>query len=154
MRTVAQSINRFEYNQKKGTFRGWLLRVTRNKLLKYFSKLQKQPIGSGRTTIQAKLEETPNAAETDHWNNAYQQRLFQWASGEVRDEFAEKTWSAFWLTAVENQGSQKIATELQMSLGAVYIAKSRVIARIRKQIESISGSEDSVLWSGSSKIET
>ena len=152
MRTVAQSINRFEYNQKKGTFRGWLLRVTRNKLLKYFSKLQKQPIGSGRTTIQAKLEETPDATETDHWNKAYQQRLFQWASGEVKDEFAEKTWSAFWLAAVENQSSQKIATELQMSLGAVYIAKSRVIARIRKQIESINGSEDSVLWSGSSEI--
>jgi len=72
----------------------------------------------------------------------------------VKDEFTEKTWSAFWLTAVENQSSQKIATDLQMSLGAVYIAKSRVIARIRKQIESINGSEDSVLWSGASQIET
>ncbi|MBT5708730.1 MAG: sigma-70 family RNA polymerase sigma factor, partial [Verrucomicrobia bacterium] len=81
MRTVAQSINRFDYNKKKGTFRGWLLTVTRNKLLKYFSKLQKQPIGTGRTTIQTKLEETPDAVETDHWNHAYQQRLFQWASG-------------------------------------------------------------------------
>ena len=110
MRTVAQSINRFDYNKKKGTFRGWLLTVTRNKLLKYFSKLQKQPIGTGRTTIQTKLEETPDAVETDHWNHAYQQRL--------------------------------------------YIAKSRVIARIRKQIESVNGSEDSVLWSGSREIET
>ena len=154
MRTVAQSINRFDYNKKKGTFRGWLLTVTRNKLLKYFSKLQKQPIGTGRTTIQTKLEETPDAVETAHWNHAYQQRLFQWASGEVKEEFAEKTWSAFWLAAVENQSSQKIATDLQMSLGAVYIAKSRVIARIRKQIESVNGSEDSVLWSGSREIET
>jgi len=72
----------------------------------------------------------------------------------VKEEFAEKTWSAFWLAAVKNQSSQKIATDLQMSLGAVYIAKSRVIARIRKQIESVNGSEDSVLWSGSREIET
>lgn len=151
MRTVSQAINRFDYNKKKGTFRGWLLMVTRNKLLKHFSKLQKQPIGSGRTTIQAKLEETPDAAETDHWNTAYQQRLFQWASTEVKDEFSEKTWSAFWLAAVENQKSQEIATDLEMSLGAVYIAKSRVIARIRKQIETINGSEDSVLWSRSNQ---
>ena len=149
MRTVAQAINRFEYDKKKGTFRGWLLMVTRNKLLKHFTKIQRQPIGTGRTSIQATLEATPDANETDHWNHAYQQRLFQWASEEVKSEFSKKTWTAFWLMAVENKNSQTVANELDMSLGALYIAKSRVIARIRKQIESINGAEDSVLWSDS-----
>ncbi len=146
MRTVAQAITRFDYNQSKGTFRGWLLTVTRNKLLKHFTKIQKQPIGSGRSTIQAQLEATPNADETNHWNHEYQQRLFQWAASEVKNEFSEKTWAAFWKTAVENQSGQETAKHLEMSVGAIYIAKSRVIARIREQIESISGGEDSVLW--------
>ncbi len=146
MRTVAQAINRFDYDKKKGTFRGWLLMVTRNKLLKHFSKIQRQPIGTGSSTIQAKLEATPDADETDSWNHAYQQRLFQWAAAEVKSEFSKKTWNAFWLMAVENKNSQTVAHQLGMSLGALYIAKSRVISRIRKQIESINGAEDSALW--------
>ncbi len=146
MRTVAQSIQRFEYNRDKGTFRGWLLAVTRNKLLKYFTKIQRVPLGSGRTTIHAKLEATPDATETDHWDRAYQQRLFQWACSEVQDEFTPKTWSAFCQTAIDNQPPHQVASALGTSLGAVYIAKSRVIARIRKQIESVNGAEDSALW--------
>ena len=149
MRTVAQAISRFDYNQAKGTFRGWLLTVTRNKLLKHFTKIQNLPMGSGRSTIQAKLEATPDAEETDHWNHDYQQRLFQWAASEVKSEFSDKTWSAFWRTAVENQPSQAVAESLEMSIGALYIAKSRVIARIRKQIEAVNGREDSVLWNES-----
>lgn len=149
MKTVAQSIERFDYNRRKGTFRGWLFTVTRNKLLKFFTKLQKQPQGTGRTTIHTQLEQTPDAQETEIWNLAYQKRLFQWAANEVKSEFSEKTWDAFWNTAVKNQNSQETAKALSMSLGAVYIAKSRVISRIRQQIESISGQEDTELWSKS-----
>ena len=146
MRTVAMKIGRFDYSSKKGSFRGWLLGVTRNKLFKYFTKLQKQPTGTDRSTILDRLEATPDASENAAWDEAYQQRLFQWAANEVRSEFTEKTWSAFWQTSVKARPSQEVADELQMSLGAVYIAKSRAIARIRKKIETVSGQEDSGLW--------
>lgn len=146
LRTVAVKIGRFDYSSKKGSFRGWLLGVTRNKLLKHFTKLQKQPAGIDQSTILNRLEATPDANENAAWDEAYQQRLFQWAANEVSSEFTEKTWSAFWQTSVKDRPSQEVAEELQMSLGAVYIAKSRAIARIRKKIETVSGLEDSVLW--------
>ncbi len=142
MKTVAQSIHRFDYDQRRGTFRSWLLRVTRNKLLKFFSKLQRLPKATGRTSIQERLEATPSPEETGEWNAAYQRRLFNWAAQEVENEFAPTTWQAFWKTAVENQRSPAVAEELQISLGAVYIAKSRVLARIRKQIATVAGDDD------------
>jgi DNA-directed RNA polymerase specialized sigma24 family protein len=114
-----------------------------------FHKTSKTAPRNRTHTIHTQLEQTPDAQETEIWNLAYQKRLFQWAANEVKSEFSEKTWDAFWNTAVKNQNSQETAKALSMSLGAVYIAKSRVISRIRQQIESISGQEDTELWSRS-----
>jgi RNA polymerase sigma-70 factor (ECF subfamily) len=60
-----------------------------------------------------------------------------WVAREVRDEFQPKTWRAFWDTAVENHTIQRTASTLDMSVGAVYIARSRVMARLRTRIQEI-----------------
>jgi RNA polymerase sigma-70 factor (ECF subfamily) len=65
----------------------------------------------------------------------YRRQLFVWAAEEVRGEFAVSTWQAFWQTAVEGQEIKTAAAELNISTGAVYIARSRVIARLRERIE-------------------
>jgi RNA polymerase sigma-70 factor (ECF subfamily) len=65
----------------------------------------------------------------------YRRQLFVWAAEEVRGEFADSTWQAFWRTAVEGQEIKAAAAELNISTGAVYIARSRVIARLRERIE-------------------
>jgi RNA polymerase sigma-70 factor (ECF subfamily) len=53
----------------------------------------------------------------------------------VRVDFEEATWLAFWRTAVEGKSPQEVARQLDMSVGAVYIAKSRVLARLRDQVQ-------------------
>ena len=53
----------------------------------------------------------------------------------VREEFANSTWQAFWQTAVEGRETKDVAAALGLSAGAVYIARSRVIARLRERIE-------------------
>ena len=64
-------------------------------------------------------------------------RLFRWASRQVEDEFTPRTWQAFWQTAVEARPPVAVASELGLSVGAVYIARSRVLARIKKRIEQV-----------------
>ena len=63
-----------------------------------------------------------------------ERRLFRWAADEVRGEFAPATWRAFWQTAVEDRPPGEVAAELGLSVGAVYVARSRVLARLKRRI--------------------
>ncbi|MBI2926982.1 MAG: sigma-70 family RNA polymerase sigma factor [Verrucomicrobia bacterium] len=142
MRTVARRIGEFEYQPDKGTFRAWLFTVTRSKLNNFFQTLQRQPQGTGRTTVHELLEAQPSPQPDTDWDHEYHQRLFEWACGQVHDEFEASTWQAFWQTAVEGKAGASVAASLGLSVGAVYVAKSRVLARLRgvtKEIDEDAG---------------
>ncbi len=67
----------------------------------------------------------------------YKRQLFQSAAATVKAEFAPATWQAFWQTAIENRPPAAVALELGLSLGSVYVARSRVLARIRRRVETL-----------------
>ena len=137
MQTVARRMPEFEYDRSSGPFRGWLFTVTRNKLIDFVNKQRRQPRGTGQTIVHRLLEEHPSPEEQQQWDQQEQQRLFDWAAEQVRSEFSEKTWRAFWRTAVENEAAKTVAENVGISVGAVYIAKSRVLARLREKIREI-----------------
>jgi RNA polymerase sigma-70 factor (ECF subfamily) len=139
MRAVARRMPDFEYQPDKGAFRSWLFTVTRSKLNNYFANYQRQPQGTGRTTVHQIIEARPGADPEAEWDREYQRRLFEWACDKVRDEFEAATWQGFWRTAVEGKAGADVAAALGLSVGAVYVAKSRVLARLRIAIESVDG---------------
>jgi RNA polymerase sigma-70 factor (ECF subfamily) len=63
--------------------------------------------------------------------------VFDWAAGVVRDEFEATTWKAFWETAVEDKPVKDVAAALGVSVGAVYVARCRVMARLREAIGQV-----------------
>jgi RNA polymerase sigma-70 factor (ECF subfamily) len=67
-----------------------------------------------------------------------QVQLFRSAAAEVRPEFQEETWQAFWRTAVLGRDANQAAHELGMSLGAVYVARSRVLAKLKAKVSALS----------------
>jgi RNA polymerase sigma-70 factor (ECF subfamily) len=136
MQTVASAISRFEYDQKKGSFRSWLFSVTRARITDFHRKQQRQPAVSGGTVVQELLAAQPDAEE-NAWEHSWQQHLLEWASERVKSEFEPSTWKAFWATAVHGQGVEEVARELKLSSGAVYIARSRVLARLRRAVEEV-----------------
>jgi len=132
---VAGSIGRLEYNPQQGSFRSWLLKITHRKLCDFFDARRRHPQGSGKTVVQKMLENQPDAREEAEWGRQFDRRLFEWAAGQVRSEFEQSTWQAFWQTAVEAKPAKTVADGLGMSLGAVYVARSRVISRLRGCIQ-------------------
>ena len=64
----------------------------------------------------------------------YQRELFRWAADEVREQVSDQQWMAFWLTSVEERSITDVADELGMSVGSIYIARSRITKRIRDLI--------------------
>jgi RNA polymerase sigma-70 factor (ECF subfamily) len=79
----------------------------------------------------------PRSLPTREFDIALKRHAFLWVARLVREEFAAKTWRAFWMTAVENHSIQHAAQTLDMSVGSVYIARSRVMARLRARVEEI-----------------
>ena len=138
MRAVAAAIRRFEYDRARGAFRTWLLTVTRSKLNNFFSSHARIPVAVGDTAMQERLENVPPPEEGVEWEHEFRQRLFQYTAEKIRDEFQEKTWLAFWQSTVENKPVDQVAALLGLSVGAVYIARSRVTARLRARISQLS----------------
>ncbi|MBI1312385.1 sigma-70 family RNA polymerase sigma factor [bacterium] len=138
LRSVLLAIGRFEYDRRAGRFRGWLLTVAYSKLNTFLTRRQRQTLGSGDTDMELALRNVPEpAAESVDWEREYQQRLYEWACQQARNEFQTSTWRAFWMRNVDGRSSDDVAQELQMSVGAVYIACSRVTARLRALIQQV-----------------
>jgi RNA polymerase sigma-70 factor (ECF subfamily) len=63
--------------------------------------------------------------------------IFNWAAERIRGEFQSSTWQAFWQTTIAERDGKEVAKALGLSVGAVYVAKSRVIARLKEEIQSV-----------------
>ena len=140
MRSVARNAHRMEYDPKRGTFRGWLYTVTRNKIYNFLSSQKNRPRGTGDADAQERLDATPAREEEGpeaDWEKEYQRRLSGRAMEIVKDEFQPATWQAFWGTAVDGRPAQEVGTELKMTAGAVYVAKSRILARLREEAQRL-----------------
>lgn len=138
MRTAARELPEFAYDAQRGKFRGWLLQTTRHRLQRFFSRRQRDPQLVSDTTIATILDRDLPDHEQARWEEDYRQRVFEWAAETVRSEFQASTWQAFWLSAVKEDSVKEVARQLGISVGAVYIARSRVLARLREMIETVS----------------
>jgi RNA polymerase sigma factor (sigma-70 family) len=136
-RAVARAIKQFDYDSQRGTFRGWLFTVVRNKLRNFLARRKRQCRGSGDSAVQEMLDEhaDPQQDQAELWERECERRRFDWAAERVRGEVHDSTWQAFWLTAVEGQSGQEVAEALGLRVAAVYLAKSRVMARIKKHLQ-------------------
>jgi RNA polymerase sigma-70 factor (ECF subfamily) len=139
LRSVARNAEKMEYDPSRGTFRGWLYTVTRNKIYNFLNGQRNRPRGTGDSGAQERLDAVPARPEErdDDWDLEYQRQLSAKAMERVRHEFQANTWKAFWGTAVEGRAAQEVGGELKMTPGAVYVAKSRVLARLREEVQRL-----------------
>jgi RNA polymerase sigma-70 factor (ECF subfamily) len=127
----------FRREREGDTFRGWLWRISRNKALDHFRKHGREAEGAGGSEAWMRLSQVPAppAAEPqDPAEAEAMRRLFLRGLDLIRDEFEERTWQAFWHTAVEGRAPRVVALELSMTSGAVRVAKSRVLQRLREEL--------------------
>lgn len=137
MRKVAEAIGRLEYDRGKGRFRGWLLTIAHRNLIDHVARTKRAVAGSGDDAVHDLIDATPRSDDQQEWDRECQQATVHWAMQQIKNEFAPKTWQAFYATAIETRPVADVARALNMSSGAVYIAKSRVTSRLRIVVEEI-----------------
>lgn len=129
---VSRAVDNWE--PERGRFRDWLFGIARNLTINFLTRPKHRPIGSGDSAIAAVLENQFERAshESSLFHLEYRRSVFHWAAARVREQSSHKTWTAFWQTTVDARPIPLVAGELGMTVGAVYIARSRTLAKLRE----------------------
>jgi RNA polymerase sigma-70 factor (ECF subfamily) len=140
-RAVARSLGDFRRERPGDTFRGWLWTVTRRKVIDHQRQRSAQAQAAGGSTALERLAQVPEQADLSEPDaaglSAETEAVYRRALELIRGAFTEGTWRAFWAVAVDGQAVSEVAATLGLSVGAVYIAKSRVLARLREEFADV-----------------
>lgn len=133
MAILISKLPEFEYDPTK-RFRGWLRTVTVNKARDFQRRESARPDNRIDETIES-VTVTPGV---DLFEEAeYRDFLVGRALDLMRGEFQEHTWQACWKHVVESRRASEIAQELGISVNMVYLAKSRVLCRLRQELDGL-----------------
>ncbi len=133
--TLLVEMPRFEYDPTRGPFRAWLKTVTMNQCRK---QLRKRLVAEGRGGEDDLLSMLPGSDEWETiWNQEYHQQIVRRALEIMQSHFEPKTWQAAWDLTVSRLSVAEVGQRLGMSESALYIAKSRVMRRLRQELDGL-----------------
>ena len=116
------------YRPESGKFRVWLATLTRNQGIDFRRRKENRSLGLGDDDFP--LTEWP--AESEFEEEDYRLGLVRRVQRIVRPDFHEQTWTAFSRAVLQGTPAAEVAAEMGISVNAVYIARNRVLARIRE----------------------
>jgi RNA polymerase sigma-70 factor (ECF subfamily) len=131
---VSAGLASFRQDRPGDTFCGWLRGITRNLILLHFRRNQGRTQAEGGEQARQQLEDFPDpfaGLGEEEWEVSH---VYRSALERVRNEFAERTWQAFWLTVIEERSPAELAAELEMLPANIRQAKSRVLRRLKKEL--------------------
>lgn len=139
MAVVVRKVSEFEHNGRTGAFRTWLKEITARCLHSYWRSRKNQPAGVGGSDVQALIADLqdPQSEASQEWDREHDRFVMRKLLDDLKTEFEPKTWLAFQRFALEQIPAAKVAEELDISANAVFIAKSRVLARLRQESQGI-----------------
>ncbi|WP_425615905.1 RNA polymerase sigma factor [Anatilimnocola sp. NA78] len=130
---VARRLKDFEHNGRTGAFRTWLRTVTINCVRDFWRSRKRENAATGQ--VQELLDQLadPQSGLTQAWDLEHDRYVTQQLLGRLRSEFEPATWRAFERVALDGAPAAEVASELNLTVNAVFIAKSRILARLRQE---------------------
>jgi RNA polymerase sigma-70 factor (ECF subfamily) len=129
---LVRKLPEFSYDRHK-SFRAWLRAVAHN-CWRNLRRRAELPRAANAPDLDDLA--SPDAADP-FWEAEYRQRLASRALALMRAEFRPTTWKACWECVVAGRPAAEVAAELGLSVGAVYMAKSRVLSRLRQELQGL-----------------
>ena len=141
--SVAGAVDRWQPDASRGKFRAWLFRIARNHLINQATlRHRERPVGGSTQVRKLQAEIDERVVDAGDAELEYRRAVFESAAARVKRLVQPATWSAFWETMVEGRTCESVAEELGMTVGAIYVARSRVVARLRAVAEELEANEN------------
>jgi RNA polymerase sigma factor (sigma-70 family) len=144
--TVAKKIADFRADPAQGSFKGWLLQLTRRRII---DQLRKRPppgrfaahrrVGD-QTASTATIERVPSPESLnleDQWEAGWQKNLIDAAIQRVKQEANPKHYRIFYLHVLKQQPAGQVARALNVNIAQVYLAKSRLSRLVREEVRNL-----------------
>jgi RNA polymerase sigma-70 factor (ECF subfamily) len=131
---VVRELPAFQHNQRPGAFRAWLRTILVNRLRAFWRARQSQPVAAGGGAG-PELEELEDRADelSRLWDQEHDRHVLRRLMELVEPEFAAATWQAFQRVTLQEEPAAVVARELGLSVNSVWLAKSRVLRRLREE---------------------
>jgi RNA polymerase sigma-70 factor (ECF subfamily) len=139
--TVVKHLPSFEHSGNRGAFRSWLRTIVCSRTTDYWRATVERTPASGGSGVTAALQEImdPDSDLNRQWDEEHDRYVLGCLLALVEQEFGRQTFLAFRRLALDGASGAAVARELGLSVTAVYVAKSRVLQRIRQEAEGLIG---------------
>lgn len=136
---VSKDLSKFDHSGQPGSFRAWLKAILVNRLRKFWRARDRRPRARGGSGVDERLAqlEDPSSEMSQIWNRQHDQYVLRQLLALAEPHFASNTWKAFCRVALDGARPEVVAEELEISLNAVCLAKSRVLRRLRQESEGL-----------------
>ena len=131
---VSKDLDKFDHRGQPGAFRGWIKAILVNRLRKFWRARDRRPQARGDSDVHARLAqlEDPASEMSQIWNRQHDQYVLRQLLTLAEPYFEPTNWKAFCRVALDGARPDMVAKELEISLNAVCLAKSRVLRRLRQ----------------------
>ena len=137
--SVVKQLPSFQHSGHQGAFRSWLRTIVCRRTADYWRAIDASTQATGGSGATAALQEIadPDSELNRQWDEEHDRYVLQCLLDLVQEEFEPATLRAFRRLALDGASGAEAAQELGLSVAAVYVAKSRVLARIRQEAEGL-----------------
>ena len=142
--SISTSIEGWIPGDLQPPFRAWLTTIARNAITKALTRRPHDAASGSTSMVDLEAQPDPQATTAEILAEA-RKELIRWATEQIRSEFSEATWNVFWRTAIEGVPIAEVAKSTGRSAGAVYVARYRVIARLKERVLEVSQLWDSCI---------
>jgi RNA polymerase sigma-70 factor (ECF subfamily) len=136
---LLRELPEFRHDLRRGAFRRWLRAIVVNRLRPFWRSRKTRPQPVGQTDLETVLDqlEDPESDLSRQWDEEHDRHVVRRLLELIEPEFEPATWQAFRLLVLEGLPTATVAERVGITANAVRIAKHRVLARFREEIEGL-----------------